>query len=197
MTHLSITNPNAARDGDGHTIVVPPEERTIVVPPEERTIVVPPPTPDDCVVALPDGTRWWVSLPPEVREWLPHDRARDVLELPSPSKQHRRQRKLRPPNGLLTRAQAAAKLNCSLRTLDGHVASGTLRYVVIGHGKKRPRRMFTDADLNEFIANQTRKDVPCPSTASRARRSGTTISGGEVIAFTGLRNARPGGKQRR
>jgi hypothetical protein len=73
MTHLSvITNPNAARDDADHTIVIAPEDRTIVVPPEDRTIVVPPRTPDDCVVALPDGSRWWVSLPPPVRELLPH-----------------------------------------------------------------------------------------------------------------------------
>jgi hypothetical protein len=114
-----------------------------------------------------------------------------------PPKRRHHQRKLPTPDGLLTRAQAAAKLNCSLRTLDGHVASGALRYVVIGHGKKRPRRMFTAADLDEFIANQTRKDVPCPSIASGARRSGSSISGFEVIAFTGLRNARPGGKPKK
>jgi hypothetical protein len=57
------TNPNAARADADHTIVVPPEDRTIVVPP---------PTPDDCVVVLPDGQRWWVSLPPPVRAVLPH-----------------------------------------------------------------------------------------------------------------------------
>ncbi len=73
VTHLSgSTNPNAARDGAVHTIVVPPENHTIVVPPEDCTIVVPPPTPDDCVVALPDGRRFWVSLPPDVQAFLPH-----------------------------------------------------------------------------------------------------------------------------
>jgi hypothetical protein len=72
MTHLSvITNPNAARDDADHTIVIAPEDRTIVVPPEDRTIVVPPRTPDDCVVALPDGRRFWVSLPPDVQALLP------------------------------------------------------------------------------------------------------------------------------
>jgi hypothetical protein len=121
---------------------------------------------------------------------------RHVLDLTPPFKR-RHQHKQRSPDGLLTRAQAAAKLNCSLRTLDGHVASGALRYVAIGHGKKRPRRMFTDADLNAFIANQTRKDVPCPSTAAPARRSGSTIFGGEVIAFTGVPRPRPGGKPKK
>jgi hypothetical protein len=73
VTHLpAITNPNAARDDDDHIIVVPPEDRTIVVPPEDRTIVVPPRTPDDCVIALPNGDRLWVSLPPAVQALLPY-----------------------------------------------------------------------------------------------------------------------------
>ena len=33
-------------------------------------------------------------------------------------------------------------------------------------GKRRPGYMFTDADLTEFIEAQTRKDVPCPSSAT-------------------------------
>jgi hypothetical protein len=94
--------------------------------------------------------------------------------------------RVRPPDGLRTKAEAASKLGCSIKTLDGHVASGALRYVALGHGKTRPRRMFTDADLDAFITAQTRKDVPCPPTASGARRSGTSISGSEVIGFTAL-----------
>jgi hypothetical protein len=101
------------------------------------------------------------------------------------------------PGGLLTAAQAAAKLNCSIKTLNGHVAAGALKYVSIGHGTKRPRKMFTDADLDEFIANQTREAPPCPSTASRARRTGTSISSGEVIGFMARRNARLGVKPKK
>ena len=67
----------------------------------------------------------------------------------------------------------------------------------IGHGTKRPRRMFTDADLDEFIADQTRKDVPCPSTATSARRTGNSTSSSEVIAFTALRRPRPGVKPKK
>jgi excisionase family DNA binding protein len=107
----------------------------------------------------------------------------------------RRANRFRPPDGLLTRAEAAAKLRISVKTLDEHVASGTLRYVALGHGRKRVRRMFSDADLDQFIANQTRKDVPCPPTASRARHTSTSISGSEVIGFTALlkrrRDAKP------
>jgi hypothetical protein len=97
----------------------------------------------------------------------------------------------RPPDGLRTAAEAAAKLRCSIKTLNGHVAAGRLKYVHVGHGTKRQRRMYADSDLDEFIANQTRKDVPaCPSSARSARRTGITTSNGEVIGFTARRSAR-------
>src|SRR5262245_41624015 len=98
----------------------------------------------------------------------------------------RRQRKPRQPapDGLKTAAQAAAKLNISTKTLNGHVANGDLKYVVIGHGSKRQRKMFTDPDINEFIQAQTRKDELCPSDVTRAPRSGSTISKSEVVAFS-------------
>jgi len=102
-----------------------------------------------------------------------------------------------PPDGLRTPAEAASKLGCSIKTLNGHIASGALGYVIIGHGKKRPRKMFTDGDLNAFITNQTRKDVPCPSTASRARRSSTSNSESTVIAFTAAPKPRPGAKPKK
>src|SRR5215470_708677 len=97
-----------------------------------------------------------------------------------------------PPDGLLTSAEAARKLRCSIKTLNAHVAAGDLRYVIIGKGTKRPRRMYVAADLDAFIANQTRKDVPCPPTGptTAARRISTTTSKCEVIGFTARRNAR-------
>src|SRR5262245_54416926 len=115
-------------------------------------------------------------------------------KLPKPSL---RTRAKPPPDGLRTPAEAASKLGCSIKTLNGHIVSGALGYVIIGHGKKRPRKMFTDGDLNAFIINQTRKDVPCPSTASRARRSSTSSSGSEVIAFTAAPKPRPGAKPKK
>jgi hypothetical protein len=99
-----------------------------------------------------------------------------------------------PPGALRTPHEAARKLRISMKTLKGHVLSGALRYIAIGHGRERPRRMFTDADLDEFVANQKRKDVPCPSDATRARRSGNTISKSEIIAFSALRRRRLGVK---
>jgi hypothetical protein len=103
-----------------------------------------------------------------------------------------------PPDGLRTPDEAARKLRCSVKTLNAHVAAGDLRYVIIGKGTKRPRRMFTDADLDAFIANQTRKDSPaCRSIASRVRRSGTSNSESEVIAFTAQPRPRTSAKPKK
>jgi hypothetical protein len=104
----------------------------------------------------------------------------------------------RPADGLRSLRQAAAKLGCSERTLRGHVAVGALRYVQIGHGTKRPRKMFTDADLDEFIANQTRKDAPAwPSSKTRARHTSASTYKSTVIAFSARPNKRPSGKPKR
>jgi hypothetical protein len=111
-----------------------------------------------------------------------------------PAKPRKRTVLARPPDGLRTKAEAAAKLGCSIKTLNAHVDARELRSVTIGHGKKRPRKRFTDADLNDFIANQT---VSCPSTASRARHTGISTSSGEVIAFTAQPRPRTNAKPRK
>ena len=136
----------------------------------------------------PDGMRQ--ARRSVVRMLFPDEAKRitAILEGPAPS-----------PDGLKTAAQAAAKLGCSVKTLNGHIASGALRYVDVGHGKKRRRIRFTDADLDAFIAAQTRKDVPCPSTRTEtaARRISTSTSKCEVIGFTGLRSRPRGAKPKR
>ena len=96
---------------------------------------------------------------------------------------------------LRTPQEAAAKLRCSVKTLRMHVRSGALKYVNIGRGTKRPRYRFADADLADFILNQTRRNAhPCLSTGQRARRSTSSISCGEVIAFTALQSERAAAK---
>ena len=114
-----------------------------------------------------------------------------------PAKPARKPRQSSPDGGLQTAAQAAAKLNCSTKTLNAHVAAGDLRYVIIGKGTKRPRRMFSVADLDNFIANQTRKEPPCLSDATRGRRSGSTTSKSEIIAFSGVQKRRRDAKPKR
>jgi hypothetical protein len=148
---------------------------------------------------LAEGGEWRELLSP--RRLVPASAEEDEWrEPPLPSRpKRRRQRKPRPlvTGGLLTAAQAAAKLNCSIKTLNGHVKAGGLKYVAIGHGTKRPRRMFTDADLDRFVVVQTREAPPCPSTASRVRRSGTLTSSGGVVAFTARPKSPPGGRPKR
>src|SRR5690348_8969127 len=99
-------------------------------------------------------------------------------------------------SALKTPAEAAAVLHCSRKTLTGHVRAGDLRYVIVGLGKKRPRRMFTVEDIQEFIERQTRRDTPCRSIGPRARHTTNSTLKSEVIAFTALRSARANGKPR-
>ena len=99
------------------------------------------------------------------------------------------------PPGLLTRPEAAARLHCSVKIIDQHVAAGALRYVAIGRSKKHPRRMFAESDLEAFVHRQTREEqpLPCPSTNPNVRRIGRSTSRSPVIAFTARRKQQPGG----
>jgi hypothetical protein len=117
----------------------------------------------------------------------------------SPTPKPPRKPRNAPPDGLRTAHEAAERIGCSAKTLRDHVRSGALRYVLIGHGTRRLRKMFADSDINDFIANQTRKDSPAswPSSKTSARRSGATTSKSEVVAFTARPNARTGGKRKR
>ena len=127
---------------------------------------------------------------------LAHDDRRQALAFVTGRFKPRRAH-VRAPDGLLTSTEAARKLGISIKTLDEHVAAGELRYIIIGQGKKRPRRRFADADVNEFITNQTRKESPCPSDATRARRSGNTISRSNVVGFSALQKRRRDAKPKR
>jgi excisionase family DNA binding protein len=101
-------------------------------------------------------------------------------------------------DGLQTKSQAARRLNISIRTLRGLIKSGELRYVNLGHGKQREKIMFTDSYLDDLIASRTRQKVQeCPSTSPKARRTTTSTSSGEVLAFTARRNGRTGAKRKR
>jgi hypothetical protein len=121
------------------------------------------------------------------------------LATPPPSILSARKRKPKPvrtPDDLLTKHEAAARLRCSEKTIDAHAASGALRYVLIGRGSKRKRKMFAPADLAAFIEAQTQKDLPCPSSVTRVRGSTGSISGSQVIAFSARPKPRPGGKRK-
>jgi hypothetical protein len=122
---------------------------------------------------------------------------RAALRLDGTPARPRKTTRIAPPDGLRTPAEAAAKLGCSIKTLNAHVAAGDLRYVIIGKGKKRVRRMYADADLDEFIANQTRKAMPCPSAATRGRHSGNTASKSEIVSFSEVQRRRRSAKPKR
>ena len=85
---------------------------------------------------------------------------------------------------------AAERLGVSVKTLNGYVRDGELRYINVGRGTKKLRRKFTDEDLEELIQRRAQRDVPCQSTSTRTARSTTTISNSRVIGFTALRDAR-------
>ena len=59
---------------------------------------------------------------------------------------------------LRTPKEAAERLHTSVEQLTAFVRDGELKYINLGRGKKRPRRMFTDEDLDEFIERRTRKE---------------------------------------
>lgn len=100
-------------------------------------------------------------------------------------------------NALHTPAEVAARLRCSRKTLDAHVRAGDIRYLIIGHGKKRPRRMFAEADVEEFIERQTRRDVPVEPTRRVTRRSTAAPPDDRVIGFMALRDRRNAEKRNR
>ncbi|OSJ14388.1 hypothetical protein BST63_16920 [Bradyrhizobium canariense] len=91
---------------------------------------------------------------------------------------------------LLTPEQAASRLNITEDHLRDLVSEGVLGYINVGLGKKRPRRRFTETDLNEFIEGRRRREVPCPSTVTSVRRITNSTSSTKVIGFMAARNAR-------
>jgi hypothetical protein len=98
---------------------------------------------------------------------------------------------------LYDRRQAAARLGCSLKTLDAFCDSGELRYRNMGHGKQRERRMFTDDDLTAFLEARIRTKTSWASSKTRVRHIGASTSNIVGIAFSAQPKPRPGGKRKR
>ena len=76
------------------------------------------------------------------------------------------------PPPLLTPKEAAARLAITLEQLTALVFDGEIAYIAIGRGQKRPRRRFTEADIEEFIERRRRREMPFHATlhAHRSRR---------------------------
>jgi excisionase family DNA binding protein len=91
----------------------------------------------------------------------------------------------------------ADRLGVSLGTLDGLVHDGSLPFVNVGRGKKRPRRMFTETAVEDFIAGRTkREEPPCLSTKVTSRRTSNSRLPSNAIGFMERRSARLAEKQR-
>jgi hypothetical protein len=61
----------------------------------------------------------------------------------------------------------AAALGVSVKTLNGFVRDGEIRYIDVGRGKKKIRRRFTDQDIEEFKERRARREVSCQSTSPK------------------------------
>src|SRR5262245_11365056 len=80
---------------------------------------------------------------------------------------------------LLTRKEAAKALGIGLSLLDEHWKSGELRYLNIGHGKKRKTPRFTAADLREFV--EQRRVSECQSSSGPTPRTGRIPTGSKSV----------------
>ena|ERR1700736_3216173 len=56
----------------------------------------------------------------------------------------------------LNKGELAKVLNVNTKTISNHVDAGDLRYIEPGDGKIRPRRMFTLANVTEFLIKRQR-----------------------------------------
>jgi excisionase family DNA binding protein len=92
--------------------------------------------------------------------------------------------------GLLTLDQAAIYPNITDEQVLAFIKDGTLDYINLGRGKKRPRYRFKKQDLDAFIEHRRQKEAPCLSTSQRSHRSTPSTSKSVVIGFTAQRNAK-------
>src|ERR1700727_2208023 len=96
---------------------------------------------------------------------------------------------------LMDGKEAARRLNITEDQLCALVQDGEISYINVGRGKKRPRRRYTEEDLQELIERRRRREA-CLSGNPETRRSTVSTSGSAVIGFTALRNARLAKKPR-
>ncbi|MCZ7891908.1 helix-turn-helix domain-containing protein [Agrobacterium salinitolerans] len=88
---------------------------------------------------------------------------------------------------LHTPEETAKILGISIKTLREHVDMGRIRSILMGTGKKRKHRRFTDKNIATFIQAQKVREVPpCQFTAPKTLPITTLGSNSTVIAFTAL-----------
>jgi excisionase family DNA binding protein len=91
---------------------------------------------------------------------------------------------------LFTPEQAALRLNITEDQLSALTQDGEIAYINVGRGKKRPRRRFTEPDLNDFVERRRKRETPCQSTKTRGRPITHSISSTPVSGFMARRSAR-------
>jgi excisionase family DNA binding protein len=83
---------------------------------------------------------------------------------------------------LLTIAAAADRLSVSIDTLRGLVRDGEMRFVNVGRGKVKPRIMFTDRDIDDFVTRRSSR-----VTLSKSRKANGAAALGSGEGFAALR----------
>jgi excisionase family DNA binding protein len=90
---------------------------------------------------------------------------------------------------LLDSREAARRLNITPDQLAALVQDGEISYINVGRGRKRPRRRYTEEDIEEFLERRRRREA-CLSIGTRDHRSTVSTSRSAVIGFTAQRAAR-------
>lgn len=75
------------------------------------------------------------------------------------------------PDQLLTPKEAAARLAITVDQLADLVMDGAIAYIAVGRGSIRPRRRYTEADLNDFIERRRQREVSLPTNIGRGARN--------------------------
>ncbi|CCV03324.1 hypothetical protein MESS2_1030181 [Mesorhizobium metallidurans STM 2683] len=88
---------------------------------------------------------------------------------------------------LHTPEETAKILGISIKTLREHIELGRIRSIIVGTGKKRKRRRFTDKNIQSFIEGQKLREAP-PCQSIKAPKAHTTpmTSNSTVVAFSVL-----------
>jgi excisionase family DNA binding protein len=76
---------------------------------------------------------------------------------------------------LLKPREVAAQLGVSVLTLRRLIANGAIEYVMIGNSNSRPRKAFTQTQVDDFLQSRVRRKSPMPdpphSKRVRSRQS--------------------------
>jgi excisionase family DNA binding protein len=95
----------------------------------------------------------------------------------------------------LTPKEAAAWLAVTVNQLHQLVSDGEMACIAVSRGQKRPRRRFTETDIQDFIEQRRNREVFLPSGTRRRRTNWTSDSA--IVGFTARPAAEKLKKQKR